>query len=226
MPRNPRSAKGRIVYHVHNRVEGRKRLFRNAADYKQFEQVLDDVHASSGCRILAYCAMPDHWHMLLWPRRDGELSDVMRLLTVTHSRRVHASRGTVGKGPLYQGRFKSFPVQSDEHTLAVARFVEGHALRAGLVRRAQNWRWSSLHRRTQGKSQQRELLADWPVPIPRQWLAAVNRPQAEADLDALKLCVARGRPCGGDLWVKRTATRLGIESTLRPRGRPRKNPAD
>src|SRR3989304_592762 len=97
MPRNPRSAKGRIVYHVHNRVAGRKRLFRNAADYKQFEQVLADVYASSACRILAYCLMPDHWHMLLWPRRDGELSDVMRLLAVTHSRRVHSSRGAVGE---------------------------------------------------------------------------------------------------------------------------------
>lgn len=223
MPRNPRSAKGRLVYHVHNRVAGRRRLFKKTADYKQFEQVLSDVYESCGCRILSYCALPDHWHLLLWPRRDGELSDVMRLLTVTHSRRVQSSTGTIGNGPLYQGRFKSFPVQSDAHCLDVVRFVESHALRAGLVRRAENWKWSSLYRRTCGDNQSRDMLADWPVPTPRRWLARVNRAVPDVELDAMCLCTKRGRPHGDERWVMRTAKRLGIESTMRPQGRPRKH---
>jgi putative transposase len=75
----------------------------------------------------------------LWPRDDGELSEVMRWITVTHTQRW-------GSGPVYQGRFKSFPVQTDEHFLAVARYVERNALRAGLVGPAEYWQWSSLWR--------------------------------------------------------------------------------
>jgi len=81
--------------------------------------------------------MPNHWHFLFWPRKDGELSEVMRLLSVTHTQRWHAHRHTAGTGPVYQGRFKSFPVQSDEHFLTVARYVERNPVRTNLVLRAE-----------------------------------------------------------------------------------------
>lgn len=137
MPRRPRLATGGIVYHVLNRRAGRLVLFEKSADYAAFEQVLQGVYERTGVRIVAYCLMPNHWHMLLWPRTDGELSEVMRLITVTHTQRWHAHHHTSGAGPLYQGRFKSFPVQVDSHFLTVARYVERHALRANLVDRAE-----------------------------------------------------------------------------------------
>ncbi len=170
--------------------------------------------------------LPDHWHMLLWPRRDGELSDVMRLLTVTHSRRVQSAQDTIGQGPLYQGRYRSFPVQSDKHYLDVARFVESHAKRARRVKRAGDWRWSSLYARSKGTSQQKEMLAVGPVALPRQWLAMANRSQQAAELTAVRLCAKRGRPYGTDKWVVKAAARMGLESTMRPQGRPRKHPLD
>jgi hypothetical protein len=87
-------------------------------------------------RLLAYCLMPNHFHLLVWPRADGDLSQFLRWLTVTHTQRWHAHHRTAGTGHLYQGRFKSFPVQSDEHFLTVCRYVERNALRANLVGRA------------------------------------------------------------------------------------------
>jgi putative transposase len=81
--------------------------------------------------------MPNHWHLVLWPRKKGELSEFMRWLTVTHTQRWHASHRTSGTGPLYQGRFKSFPIEDDDHLLAVVRYVERNALRAKLVARAE-----------------------------------------------------------------------------------------
>ena len=101
-------------------------------------------------RVLAWCVMSNHWHLVLWPRGDGDLSEFMRWLTVTHTQRWHAAHHTSGTGPLYQGRFKSFPIQEDDHLLTVLRYVERNPLRANLVKRADEWRWSSLWHRVHG----------------------------------------------------------------------------
>ena len=150
MPRRPRLAAGDLAYHVLNRRVGRLPLFDKPADYAAFEKVLAEAHAQT--RIAAYCLMPNHWHLLLWPRHDGELSEVLRWITVTHTQRWHAHHHTAGTGPVYQGRFKSFPVQTDAHFLTVARYVERNALRAKLVSRAEDGQWSSLWRRDQRDS--------------------------------------------------------------------------
>jgi putative transposase len=200
------------------------RLFRKAADFAAMEQVLEDAVQRTRTRLLAYCLMSSHWHLLLWPRADGELSEVMRWLTVTHTQRWHANRHTSGSGPIYQGRFKSFPVQSDDHLLTAARYIERNPLRAKMVVRAADWQWCSLWRRCQGDAALRAILSDWPIEIPARWPAIVERPQTEAELEAIRVSVARGRPFGDDRWAGRTAKRFCLESTFRPQGRPRKKP--
>jgi len=135
--------------------------------------------------------------------------------------RWHAHHHTAGTGPVYQGRFKSFPVQTEAHFLTVARYVERNALRAKLVTRAEDRRWSSLWRRDQGDDNLTMWLSDWPVERPRDWLARVNRPQSASELEALRTSVQRGRPFGEEAWVRRMAKRFGMEATLRPRGRPK-----
>lgn len=221
MPRRPRLAAGDFAYHVLNRRVGRLPLFEKPADYAAFEQVLAEIHAQTRLRITAYCLMPNHWHLLLWPRHDGELSEALRWITVTHTQRWHAHHHTAGTGPVYQGRFKSFPVQTDEYFLMVARYVERNALRAKLVSRAENWRWSSLWRRQRQDPIQTAWLSDWPMERPRDWLAQINRSQTAAELERLRVSVQRGRPFGDEQWVRRITKRFGLESTLRPRGRPK-----
>lgn len=221
MPRRSRIATGGLVYHVLNRRVGRLPLFDKPADYKAFETILQEAWELTGIRIVAYCLMPSHWHLLLWPRQDGDLSEVMRWVTVTHSQRWHAHRHTSGSGPVYQGRFKSFPVQTDEHFITVARYVERNALRAKLVERAEQWRWSSLWRRAQGDLKLYEFLSEWPVERPRHWIKWVNETEKAAELEVLRCSAQRGQPFGGDEWMVRIAKRLGLESTLRPRGRPK-----
>ena len=210
------------MYHVLNRANGRLTLFRKEGDYRAFERVLTEARAYEPIRVLAYCVMPNHWHMVLWPEQDGQLSRFLYWLTLTHTQRWHAHRHTTGTGHLYQGRFKSFPVQSDEHLLTVCRYVERNALRSGLAERAEAWRWCSLWRRHFGDEEAQGLLSDWPVAYPKRWIEEVNRPQTEAELEALRQCVQRGRPFGEDDWVRQTAAQLHLETTLRPRGRPKK----
>ena len=128
MPRTARVAPGGMVFHVLNRGMARMQLFEKAADYQAFEQVLRDTLEQSPMRICAYAVMPNHWHLLLWPECDGELAAFMQRLTITHVRRWQEHRGYAGLGHVYQGRYKSFPVESDEHFWVVARYVERNAI--------------------------------------------------------------------------------------------------
>lgn len=210
------------MYHVLNRSNGRIRLFKSGGDYKAFEQVLAEACERFPMRILSYSVMPNHWHIVLWPITDGELSRFVGWLTLTHAQRWHAYQHSAGSGHLYQGRFKLFVVQSDEHLLTVCRYVERNALRANLVKRAEDWRWGSLWRRQFGDAQAKALLSDWPVRRPEDWLVRVNSPETDEELLALRSSVNRGRPYGTASWMEQTVERLGLISTVRSQGRPRR----
>jgi putative transposase len=221
MPRRPRQGMGGLVYHVLNRSAKRETLFRKELDYLAFEKTLTEVCALCPLRILDFEVMPNHWHMLVWPEQDGDLSRFMHRLTMTHTQRHHAAHRNVGTGPLYQGRFKSFPVQEDAHFLTVARYIQRNALRAGLVKRAEDWRWGGLWCRFSGRSEVRAILSAWPVPEPRNLLDWVNRPMLDTELTALRTSVTRGHPFGDPIWQDVTARRLGLPAVLLGRGRPK-----
>jgi putative transposase len=220
MARRTRCSDAGYVYHVLNRAVGRATLFDKSADYAAFEKVLRQAWERLGTRLLAYVVMPNHWHLVLWPAQDGELSTYAQWLTVTHVRRWHEHQHTRGTGPLYQGRFKSFPVQEDEHFFTLCRYVERNALRANLVARAERWRWSSLWQRCHDTGV--PWLSDWPLPRPEHWVAQVNGVETEGELAALRSSVQRGAPFGDEVWQQRTAVALGLESALRRVGRPTK----
>ena len=232
MPRTARKAAGGVVYHVLNRGNGRQRLFHKPADYDAFVALLAEVKgAVPGVSLLAYCLMPNHWHLVLLPRRDGQLSRFMQRLTTAHVRRHHAHYHADGAGGhLYQGRFKSFPVQDDAHLLTVLRYVESNPLRADppLAPKPAGWRWCSFAARAAGNPSSpggnATLLDEWPVEVPRDWEKLVARPLAEREREAVLVSLRRGRPFGGETWTASAAARLGLAHTLRPRGRPRKKP--
>jgi putative transposase len=222
MPRVARIAPGGFVYHVLNRAAGRFRMFRGERDFLAFERVMVEAHRRCPIRILSYCILPNHWHFEVWPERDGQLSDFFRWLTHTHAMRWRVTHATVGYGPLYQGRFKSFLVQDDPHVLTVGRYVERNALSAGLVTRAELWPHGSLWAREHGSDELRAMLSsEWPIDRPRDWVEHVNRPLTARELERLRTSVARGRPFGTDGWVARNVARLGLHHTVRAEGRPR-----
>jgi putative transposase len=221
MPRRPRHTPAGTIFHVINRAVGRHTIFHKPEDYAAFERVLAEAHGRVPIRILAYTLMANHWHLVLWPRSDDELPEFVKWMTHAHTQRWHAHYHTSGTGHLYQGRYKSFPVQGNVYLLVVLRYVERNGLRANLVARAQDWSWSSLWRREHGQGL--GILSDWPVPRPADWLNFVNEPQTQAELEALRRSVNRGCPFGDDEWQKQVVTDLGLEATLRPRGRPPKS---
>jgi len=220
MPRIKRIAPGGMVYHVLNRGVGRMTLFESDADFRAFLRVVGETLRLVPMRVCGWCVMPNHWHLLLWPVGDDDLPRFMQRMTNTHVQRWQRHRHRVGQGHVYQGRYKSFPVEGDEYYFQVLCYIERNALRAGLVARAEHWKWCSL---STWKSP--ELDETWPLapPLPcgEGWVEHVNQPQTEAEVEAIRLCTRRGRPLGSQPWVERTAHRLGLASTLRDRGRPK-----
>jgi putative transposase len=202
---------------VLNRGNRREPVFHKPADYDAFINTIVDARARLPVDILGFCLMPNHFHLVIRTHADGDLGRWMQWVLTAHARRYHSHYNTTGH--VWQGRFKAFPIQEDEHLLAVLRYVERNALRAELVAKAEDWKWSSLSfwlRKDPMLWKAKEPVRD------RRWLDRVNEPLSVGDLQRLRLSVERGRPYGEDKWTEKTARLLGLESTLRSRGRPRK----
>lgn len=194
------------------------KIFHKDKDYQAFEQILSEAKKKHPMRLLSYCLMPNHWHLVLYPYQDDDLANFMRWVTLTHTQRWHAHYKSIGYGHLYQGRYKSLPVQKDEHFLQLVRYVEGNAKRAALVKKVQDWPWSSLHRRQFGSPEQQKLLSAWPVPPDENYVQGVNDPQPKEEIGIIRYAIRRGRPYGGEAWLNRIIGKLGLETTMRQRG--------
>jgi putative transposase len=221
MPRTPRNAAGGIIYHAINRGNARMRIFHKPQDYRAFLDLMVDGFKRVNMRLLGFCLMPNHWHMVLWPRQDPDLSSYLGWIANTHVRRWQLHHDKVGHGHLYQGRFKAFPVQDDSHLLTVLRYVEANAFRAGLVEHAQDWPHSSLFLRR--AAPQSRLLHPWPLPEPEDWLQLVNEPISVPQLEQVHSSIVRSRPFGSTDWQLKTALQLGLQSSLNNPWRPRKS---
>jgi putative transposase len=217
MPRTARASVGGYIYHALNRGNRRADVFHKPGDFDAFVEAIAEARRHLPVDLFGYCLMPNHFHLVLRPREDGDLGRWMRRLLTTHAKRYHLHYGT--SGHVWQGRFKAFPIQDDGHLVAVLRYVERNPLRAELVGRAEHWKWSSLAGRLAGDP---ELWLAEPAPRDPAWLERVNEPLSIGDLAKLRESVARERPFGAEDWTRRTAERLGLGFTLRGRGRPRK----
>ncbi len=222
MPRPKRICPAGEVFHVLNRAVARLTIFEKPEDYDGFLRALDETWRLVPLPIFAMVVMPNHWHFVVRPETDRQVTDFFRRLTLTHTMRWHAHYQSGGTGHLYQGRFKSFPVQDDEHLLTVMRYVERNPVRAGLIEQAESWRWSSAWSRRQRRERPLWLATPESRRLPRQWRAHVNKPQTEAELAAIRQCIVRGGPFGDDTWIKSSVARLGLQRTQRPPGRPKK----
>ena len=230
MARKARYCPGGYVYHVLNRSVGRIALFRDEEDYAAFEQVMVEAYARVPLRIISWCLMKNHWHFVVWPRNDDQVTDFFRALAHTHAMRWRVAHRSVGWGPLYQGRFKAFPIQSGEHLRTVCRYVERNALSAGVVKRAEDWRWGSLWLRHQATGDEHSLAmrkmlsagpqCRWPALEP--WTSAVNAAQTKKELSQLEVSEKRCQPFGDDVWLRETSVNLNLEHTIRSEGRPKK----
>jgi putative transposase len=221
MPRTARIAPAGYVQHVLNRANGRLKIFRTERDFLAFYDCLLLAHQRHPIRLLDWCVMNNHWHFVAWPRDDEqELSRFFGYLSLLHATRWQVAHDAVGTGHVYQARFKNFIVERDEHLAWLLRYVVRNALRAGIVTRAEEYRWTGTYARLHGPAPLRDLLTDWPIDVPRDLSRWLNHPQSDAEEAAIRRAIRRGTPLGNATWVKRLAASYNLASSLRPRGRP------
>ena len=214
MPRIPRGQLAGHAYHVLNRGNGGAVVFRKESDYAAFLELLRAAKARHPVQIFGFCLMPNHFHLVVQPATPDALSAFMQWWMTSHVRRYH--RHYRSSGHVWQGRFKSFPIQQDNHLLTVLRYVVRNPVRAGLVEQTTQWPWSSWHYPT--------LVDPLPIPLPADWLHWVEQPLFDHELTTLRTCLTRQAPFGSSDWLAQFTAVAGLNSTLRPRGRPRKSP--
>ncbi len=223
MARSARTDVGDIPYHVINRAVGRLKIFHTPKDYELFLELLKKSRFECNMRLLAYTLMPNHWHLVVYPQNDGDLGLFMHYLTNAHTRKVHTMTKTIGHGPLYQGRYKSFMIENDKHLLTVMKYVERNPVRAKLSRSCEGWRWGSAWLRKYGTKEQREILSVPPVDLPRSYLSWINESDKEEEIEQLRKSVTRGAPFGTASWTDMMVKEHELQSTVRVPGRPKKS---
>jgi len=224
MGRSKRADVAGHCYHMLNRANLRETIFRKPEDYDAFEKNLCEAIDRFDVRIFSYCIMPNHWHFVVSPGLDGEMGRFGHWVGLTHTQRHHAHYRTAGMGHLYQGRYKSFPVQSNEHFLTVCRYTERNAFHAELCTSPELWKWGSLHHWSQRTPIGNKLLSPWPIPRRPNWIGWVTTDFSKQELEQLHWSVKRGVPFGDGTWVEHIVRKYDLESTMRPRGRPKKQP--
>lgn len=217
MPRIARGLADNHVYHILNRGNNKQKVFCKEQDYEAFTILIREAKKLYPVKVFAYCLMPNHFHMIVMPRLAEYLSRWMQWLMTSHVRRYNRHYDAVGH--VWQGRFKSFIIQNDDHLITALRYVEANPVRAGLVGNANDWLWSS-HKEIIGEKRQ-DLIDNAPIELPTCWNQYVNKAIAEKDLAGLRKSIKRQSPYGTIEWQTQICSQLGLESTLRPWGRPR-----
>ena len=218
MPRHRRVSPNGHVQHVLNRGDHRETLFFEPRDFQAFLTVVAEAAQRLAMRILAYCIMRNHFHLVVWPLQGEHLPMFMQVLMNLHIQRYLRHHRPASPGHIYQGRYTNSIVQSDHHLLRVLRYVEANARSAGLVLRAEDYEWSSAS--PFARDPGRPELTEGPVAKPADWLTYVNSRQSRREASAISQSAGRGAPYGAPSWVTEVADRYDLTHTLRSPGRP------
>jgi putative transposase len=199
------------------------RLFKKPEDFAAFNRILIEAHQRHPIRILDWCLMPNHWHFVVYPRKDHEVTAFFKWLTHAHAMRAITHRRVMGMGPLYQGRFKSLPVEADEHLETLLRYVGRNPVRAKLVTKASQWQWSGQWTRRHGDQAMMDLLSPWPIEEPANWDRWLAIAPDREERATVREHIQRSRPFGAAGWTANVVRQLNLEWTMRARGGYRRN---
>jgi putative transposase len=222
MPRLARPVFSEVPHHITQRGNRREDVFFSDEDRAAYLGWLGEYCAKYKVSVLAYCLMANHIHVVVVPQREDALEKVFRPLHTRYAQRIN--RAKKWKGHLWQGRFFSSALD-ETYLWAAIRYVERNPVRARMVRRAQNYKWSSAAAHC-GLKEDAVLTTDraWVAQIRSvgdwsEWLAEGDRPE---QVEVLRRHVERGLPCGAAGFIRRLERRAGQMLRLRARGRPRK----
>jgi putative transposase len=211
MPRRHLAGSGGFVFHVMNRSAKQLTLFDRPFEYEMFLQVLAEADSACPMRLLEYCVMPNHWHLLVWPERDDQLSRYMRWITGVHAQRWRQARGQPGKGAVYQGRYRWVAVQSGEHYDVARCYIQQNPVRAHLVECQDEWPWSSASCKPVPA---RPTLASGPRSSDPRLEHPIDRPLDAKTAQAMRASLRSGQPFGDPQWCLALEVRTWLTAVL------------
>jgi len=207
---------------VTQRGNNRQDVFFVDDDRRVFLELLGRACGRFGLTVQAYCLMTNHLHLVATPREPHSLAEAMKWVNQLYAQYVNRLQRR--SGHLWQDRFFSCALD-ERHFWTAARYLERNPVRAGLVRRAWRWPWSSAAAHV-GQAKDGTGLLDLPAwqrrVDPPQWKESLSRPEDEQLVKRLRLWTSRGRPLGSDAFVAKLETLLGRRLRPLARGRPRK----
>jgi len=210
-----------VPYHVTQRGNRRERTFFEDADYKRYRTMLGQAARRAGTEVWAYCLMPNHVHLIVVPADEDGLRRTFADAHRRYTGLINARHQWTGH--LWQGRFGA--VAMDEaHLMAAVRYVALNPVRAGLVRRAEDWPWSSAGAHLAGKDDALVTVA----PVLDRYgdfaalLDSANEEQDNRAWTALRKAESTGRPVGSEAWLAKLERRTGRRLAPQRGGRPRR----
>ena len=209
MPRNARCVLPGIPYHVTQRGTDRQRVFFLNSDREMYLRLLSRNLASARARLLAYTLMSNHVHAIVIPERADSLAVLFRRVHGRYAQYVNTRRGR--SGHLWQARYYSCPLDG-AHLATALRYVEQNPCRAGMAKRAEDYRWSSAAVHCGLRRDEFHVLdlKFWErAGGPATWADLYAAPLAEEELDRLRQCTYGGRPFGCDDFVMKIEEEFG-----------------
>ena len=222
MPRQARTVFAGLPHHITQRGNRREDVFYTDEDRETYLKWLQEYSKKHKVEILAYCLMTNHIHLIALPETETGLQLVLKPLHMRYAQRFNRQRGW--KGHVWQGRYFSSPLD-EQYLWAAIRYVERNPVRAKMVRKSENYTWSSAGAHCRGHvdsvlttksywQKQFDSIGDWSA-----WLAEGD---SEAELSIIRRNIEKGLACGSDKFIKKLEKQIGKALQYRPLGRPRK----
>jgi len=218
MPRVARALADEQVYHIINRGNRRSNVFNDRYDFLKMLELFKIASDKYEIDIYSYCLMNNHYHLVLYAKHGALLSACMQWLGTSYVR--YYNKKYKVSGHLWQGRYKSFIVQKEEYLLTLMKYVETNPLRAKIEKDAFLYPYSSTKARVE--KDENSFISNLPIELPTDWLGFVNDKQLKSDVDMIHNSIERQAPLGNEVWQQKVSMLYGLESSLKPRGRPKK----
>jgi len=219
MPRIARAVAVGHPHHITQRGNYRQQVFQGDEDYHQYLEWLKSYSTKYSLKIWAYCLMGNHVHFILVPIEPDSLAKTFNTLHMRYSQ--HFNIRNKATGHLWQGRFYSC-LLDERHLYAGIRYVENNPVRAGIVKKAEDYKWSSAKSHVKGKSDPVQSNDCYVLKKIKDWSAYLKEKEDVLLVDAIRKNTRSGRPCGDHLFAQQVEKLLGRRLVALPRGRPRK----
>ena len=197
MARKPRKLPGHHPLHICNRSAGQLTIFQSIADYVRFETCLKEMISNFPLRLFAFCIMPNHYHLLVEGETGPAVIKGLHWLGTTHAVRLRRDTSSIGRGAVYQNRFRAYPIQRNGAFYRVAHYIERNPVDANLCRSPDDWLWSSA----KPEKSQDLNLAEWPISKPKNWMETIRKPLDEIVRDEIRCHETLQHPLGDPDWV-------------------------